>query len=552
MTGWKFTTNQIMWGMFLAFGGIILMTLLSDPALAATPTGSVTLSAPTVGYFSCTASGKASGDLIAKATNCPAELKWDNIFSFLVCHVEVMTSQIFGNLYCGIIKELAPAVQAVITLATVIFGIGFTIGVIPATGREFIVFLLKITFVWVFATQGEYMIGYGFNFLLAGLRDGTTIAMSSIMPPDPTTGAPAAGAADMYAFLDRGIVKIIGFATETSGSEWGISGQNPCQNAIFAALAIMAVAFPPMFLLSVLLLFKIIMVFLRSCFGYMFSLVGLAFLMVLSPIFLSFSLFKQTRYLFDKWLGYLCSFTLQMVIIFTFIAMIISMNPSQLLGSLGQIVVPVQESNQNANWRWPWEYCTLCAFEVVDDKGAVRDLSNGQTMNLSTDSLRCTPGAAGQEFRVLSAGMPDAISGSRNVLMEFAGTAILSLIILAYLVDQMLHYVPSIAWRLASSLTSGVYAPQMVGGGYAQTSTISAGPLELMESAGNGFYRGFVGAGRNTEGENMWNVNTIDATRAGFESAGQAFLAGNEHDPGLIDSFARFFINPTRTNADEF
>jgi type IV secretory pathway VirB6-like protein len=561
MRSFSFTPNQILWSMFLLFGGLALMMLLNDPAFAQVtalpPSGGGKLAAPMSKGFSC-ASGRATGDLIAKASSCPTELKWDNIFSFLVCQVEVMTSQIFGNVYCGILKELQPAVKAVLTLGVVFFGVGFTIGVIPATGREFITFLLKIAFIWAFATQAEYMIGYGFNFLLAGLRDGTTIAMSSVLPPNPKTGAAASSAADMYAFLDAGMLKLVGFATETAGKEWGVD-DNPCQNAIFAALAIMAIAFPPLFLLSVLLLAKMVMVFLRSCFGYMFSLVGIAFLMILSPIFLSFSLFKQTRYLFDKWLGYLCSFTLQMVIIFTFIAFIISMNPSALLGSLTKVVVPVQEAQQNASYRWPWEYCTICLFEVVDggtvgSDGEVvggRVRATNENINPATDLLRCVPGED-EAFTVLNTAMPDAIDGHRNVLMNFAGTAILSLLILAYLVDQMLYYVPSIAWRLASSLTSGVYAPQVVGGGHAQTTTVTAGPIELLETAGNGFYQSYTNQLRDREGNNVMNVNAIDVTGRALNDAGSRLMVGTESDPGLVDSFMRFFINPTRTNSNEF
>lgn len=540
----RFTPQQIMWGMFLLFGGMAVMYLLTDPAFAVSGVAS-----PRTQSFSCSG-GKASGSLIASAADCPKKLAWDNIFSYLVCNIEVISSQLFGNLYCGMITELTPVVKAALTLAVVFFGVGFTIGVIPATGREFITFLLKIAFIWAFATQAEYMIGYGFNFLLAGLRDGTVIAMSSIMPKGPT-GVTASTAGDMYKVLDAGLLKLVGFATATAGDEWG-AGTDPCKNAIFAALAIMSVAFPPIFLLSILLLAKIIMVFLRSCFGYMFSLVGLAFLMILAPIFLSFALFKPTRYMFDKWLGYLCSFTLQMVIIFTFIAMIISMNPSKLIGSLTSIIVPVQESYQTSTWRWPWQYCTLCAFEVVEGAtmvggvavgGTPKDLSTpGVTIDPATDLLRCIPGAGDQSYRVLNSMMPDAIESHNNTLMEFAGTAILSLIILAYIIDQMLHYVPSIAWRLAGSLTSGVYAPQFVGGGYTQTGTVNAGPLEYLETAGNGFYRGFTNA----------NADGLSSAAAGIEQAGRSLMVGTEQDPGLADSFVRFFINPTRTNSNDF
>jgi type IV secretory pathway VirB6-like protein len=545
----RLTHQQLLWGFFLACGGLALLMLMSDPAFAQ--------AAPTSRNFSC-ASGRATGDLIAKAASCPEALKWDNIFSFLVCHIETITSQIFGNMYCGIIKELIPAVKAVLTLAVITFGVGFTIGVIPATGREFMVFLLKIAFVLAFATQAEYMIGYGYNFLVTGLREGTTLAMSSIIPPNED-GSPVTTTTEMYGFLDRGLFQIVGFATETAGENWG-PGSNPCQNAIFAALLVMAIAFPPLFLLSVMLLFKMMMVFLRSCFGYLFSIVGIAFLMVLSPIFLSFSLFKQTRAWFDKWLGYLASFALQVVIIFAFIAMVLSMNPTSLLTSISQLVVERQETRQTSGWRWPWEYCTLCKFEViengtVDDAGtvtggSVKTLGEGVNINPATDRLRCKAG--NESYAIDQSITPNGEGGGVsaeevNALFQLTSSVIISLIILAYVIDQMLFYVPSIAWRLASSMSSGVYAPQVVGGNdiYSQSTAVNAGPLELMQSTGDGFMNRFIASTRDTQGNTRWNTDTISATVAGVEGASAGL--GN----ALTNNFVQFFINPTRSNTGE-
>ena len=545
----RLSSQQVMWGLFLSLGGLALMTLLSDPAFAQ--------AAPTSQNFACN-NGTASGSLIADSSSCPSQLKWDNIFSFLVCNIESMTSQIFGNMYCGVLKELQPAVKAALTLSVVLFGVGFTIGVIPATGREFITFLLKLAFIWAFATQAEYMIGYGYNFLVTGLREGTSVALSSIMPPNPD-GTPADTAADMYGFLDRALYKIIGFASVTAGQEWGA---DMCQNAIFAALAIMAVAFPPIFLLSIMLFCKIIMVFLRACFGYLFSIVGIAFLMTLSPIFLSFALFKPTRSWFDKYLGYLASFTLQMVIVFTFIAMIISMNPSGLVGSMTKLVMPVQETQETAGWRWPWEYCTLCKFEIVEGGtvaadgtvtgGTVKDMSADVQINPATDALRCkTPQ---EPFRVLQAATPEVASDDVNVLMKFSGTAILSLIILAYIVDQLLFYVPSLAWRLASAMSSGVYAPQIAGGQGQGGPSVTSGPLELLETTGEGFYRGYAGSLRDEQGRNRPDANIFTATDQGMQEAGRSLLFGYEsgggrHDPGLVNGFLRFMVNPNGTES---
>ena len=481
----------------------------------------------------------ASGDLISRSGACPDVLDPTNIFSFTVCHVEAITSQVFGNLYCGVIAELAPAVTAVLTLAVLFFGVGFTIGVISATGREFLLFMLKIAFVWAFATQAEYLIGYGYNFLVAGLRDGTAVVLSVLIPPE-AGGTGARGVAAIYGQLDEVMAQIVGLITSTVGATWSnTTSQNPCKNAIFAAIVVMGIAFPPLFLLSLMLFAKIIMVFLRACFGYLFSIVGIAFLLTLSPIFLSMSLFRQTRPSFDKYLGYLVSFAMQIVIVFSFLAFVLSMNVSSITDSIVDLVVPVQETPTTSAMRWPWQYCTLCKFKIVDQNGAEKDLST-TPIDLNNDRAVCrNPNSQNpsDRFTILQTVTPATETSDVNILMQFTGTAIISLLILAYIVDRILDYAPAFAWRLASGLSGGIYTPQIGGGG--GVTKVTFGPLELMETTGEGFVRGFSAGS-----------NSLSGVAGGVREATGSFFFGHGRGPGadegLVNSFMRFFIDPQR------
>jgi hypothetical protein len=519
---------------------IAIWLLLRDSALAQ--------GAPTSQSFRCSGT-TASGSLIASAASCPSILTKSNVFSFLVCHVEAITSQVFGNLYCGVITQLKPAISAVLTLAVLFFGVGFTIGIIPATGREALLFLLKIAFVWAFATNADYMIGYGYNFFVAGLREGTAIAVSALFTS--TTSSSGTGVAAMYGQLDQILVKIFGFITDSAGAAWGSAGSNPCKNAIFAAIAVMGIAFPPLFLISLLLFFKIIMVFLRACFGYMFSIVGIAFLMTLSPIFLSMALFKQTRAHFDKYLGYLTSFALQMVIIFSFLATVLSMNVSSLANSFVNLVVPVQEAPTSAAMRWPWQYCTLCKFEIRDWNGNVKDFSKQPrpAIDIANDYATCkVPNSTDpkDQFTILRTVTPDTETNDINILMQFTGTAIISLLILAYVVDRLLDYAPAIAWRLASGITGGgstLNTPQIGGGATYGAPAVTFGPIGYMETAGEGFVRGFTSR---TEG----GGNSLSGLAAGSAEAKRSLLFGHGRDEGIIQGFTRFFINPQRGSGD--
>src|SRR5690606_29030122 len=92
------------------------------------------------GNFSCMG-GQAMGTLYSPGFSCPTTLEFDNLFSFLVCNMEELSSNLLGHMFCGMTYMLEPAVTAAVTLAAIFFGIGFTIGVIPATAREFQAFL---------------------------------------------------------------------------------------------------------------------------------------------------------------------------------------------------------------------------------------------------------------------------------------------------------------------------------------------------------------------------------------------------------------------------
>ena len=532
--------------------------------------------------FNCSG-GTAMGELFSISGNCPTSFSADKMFSFFVCNIERITSAIFGNLYCGVIDQLAPMIGAVMTLAVIFFAIGFTTGIIPATAREFMLFFLKLVLMYVFATQAPYMIGIAYNFFILGAQDGIGIVMSTIFDPQGAAAyIPSDGAANLYYYLDNAISKFIGLATQSVGADV-TQGQNPCENAIFAALALLAIAQPPFFFLAILLLVKIAMTFLRAVYGYLFALVGIAFLMITSPIFLSLGLFRQTRQWFDKWLGYLASMSLQMIIVFAFLAFIFSLPVNHIMEHFFGIIKYVEKTTETDHFRMPWEYCTLCDFEVVETDAKGKPTNTVVNANVPIDiakhGLRCkTPlnyldplGMIAPQLKV------DRVENNPNAppqikalkvnpnddqvkgLLHFMIYGMLSLLVLAYVIDQLLSYIPLIAQTLASSLGGASYAPQMAGGqnspGGAFTARSSTVDLPLEGAIGNfgtGFTRGFAGADNALSGlaagiQQGTNF-ALSGTVPGRDAEGRptfvrpAVGGGNS----LVDTFQNFLINPDR------
>lgn len=490
--------------------------------------------------FRCTSGGRAIGTLYDSAISCPTTMQLDNLFTFLICNMERLAGNLLGHVYCGIMTDLIPAVMAMLTLATLAFGISFTIGVIPATARDFQMFLLKVVFVLVFATQADVLIGTLYTLLITGLREGTAVGLSAMFEDDSkfVTGT------DVYRYLDGFLAQTMRFATDYVGAD-AAKGQNPCQNAIFAVLALMVVAFPPVFYIGIMIIFRVSITFLRAVFGYLYSIVGITFLLTLAPVFLSFYLFKLTRPFFDKWMGYLISFSLQMVILFAFLGFILSIDVRHVTSSLTGIIMPVEQTIEATSGRMPWSYCTVCDFQVVDKDGApYPDDQYGAGDAITEGRLVCKDNPPKP---ITADTMSAPAKDLQNSLLKFASVALLSLLVLAYLVEWLLNYVAAMAQLLAGGFAQ--YAPIMGGGQTWNASpTMDVPGGDLANTWERGFQDGYI--------HNM-GATSIGATAEGFKKASERMVMGGDmgqgddygagrNDPGLTQTFLHFILNPHR------
>lgn len=519
--------------------------------------------------FSCSSDGKAQGKLYNVNASCPTTLTFDHIFSYFICNMEQLSSNLMGNMYCGMVTSLTPMVMAVMTIAVLVFGMGFTIGVIPATAREFQKFLLKVTFILVFATQSEFLIGYAYRFFVEGAREGISIALSGLYTPP--AGAPNTGnaVANVYAQLDGFLAQTMHFATDYVGAKWNQEGgSNPCNNAIFAVMAIMAIAFPPIFYLSLLIIGKIALTFIRAVFGYVYAIVGITFLLAVAPFFLCFFMFQATRQYFDKWLGYLVSFSLQMVVVFAFLTFIVTIDVKNSSKGLPDIIKPVQETQETTSLRLPWQYCTLCDFELIDKDGNVVPQASYENF-IGKGTLRCkaNPNYDANStnpsnrvnytpIRALNSLVPNPGENApdknvQNTLMKFAGTSLLSLLVLAYIIDGILRFVPYFAQKIAGGIAP--YAPQLGGG--TSPSNVNTVDIPGLRSEGGeyrgvlgSFERGFNAGFTRTPGKDQGS-DSISRTGRGLSEAFSTMVSGRgtDSDPGLIGGMARWFSNPLGT-----
>lgn len=408
--------------------------------------------------FSCGAGGGGGGSILQQGS-CPSSIEDGKIFSYFVCNMEKLIGEVFGQFYCQLQSQFFGPMSAVVTLAITIFGVAFLIGVVQATARDAMMFLFKVCAVWGFATQADLLIGVAYNFFMGGLKEGIAIVVSGIFHPPSGMSVSGEGGQRIYEYMDEVFKKFVTFSTESAGtdSSGGGSGSgsgedNPCKNAVFAALTLLALAFPPLFALGIFLFIKFVLFFLRAVFGYIYAIIGISLLIVLAPIFLSFYFWQATRQFFDSWIAYMVSFAMQMVIIFAFIAFVLSMDFKSIAKELLDLVVPYNESVETGGMRWPWKVCTICEFTVTDS-------NSGGTPG---GSVKCkdNPGKPIPPAELSGPGN-NSSGGMNSTLMKLTAKVVITLVVMAYVLTALLEVVPQLAARIASA--GGAYAPPLVG-----------------------------------------------------------------------------------------
>lgn len=500
----------------------------------------------------------------------PAGVDSTQMFTFFVAKFEDIMADIYSHMFCGMQDAIAYPLSAMLTLFVVVMGAGFLIGIIPFTGKELAIMFAKFALVLAFCTQADLAIGLLYNLLVTSAREGIEIVLSTIYLP----GGGVASTAHVFGLLDDAFGLILD-KTAISGTEG-----NVCKNGLFAFLALTLVAYPALFMFAFMVMVKLVVAFIRAVFGYLFGLLGITFLLTLLPIFASLALFKATRSLFDKYAGYLTSFAFQMIVVFAFLAMVLSMDIYGRFGSTFDLIMPMPDEDRvqmsgNATVLAdlgeivPLPMCTICKndrFYWHATHGADRtnpmnwvteknrdtsldireyedigfrciDTSGGPTSTPLAIPDGFSPGAGAMDITELTSFTEAVDNPDADPLgfMKFVGIQVLMLASLAYLIEGMLGFVPELARHLGGQ----IHAAQLGGGGGAanygaQIDMVGGG---LYQDVTSGFQRGYQQGSAD-------GGTTIDALAKGFEEAGSSLLVGRRGSGagggGIIDRAAGY------------
>jgi hypothetical protein len=427
----------------------------------------------------------------------------DNIFSGYVCQYEEIVADVFSQVYCAVKTEYERPLTLLLTLFMAIFGAAILTGAVPFTQKELMLALLRIGMLAGFVIQAEFVVTYLYAGVVGFMESGVEVVMSAADASANRFGVPTINSgANIYERLDQ----IIRDFTGSSARESAGNG-NPCRESILPMMVTMMFVIPPLFLLGVMVAFRLIISFLRAVVGYLFALTVIMFLVVLSPIFLGAGLFRETRPLFNKWVEYLLSMAIQVVVTFAFIGLILSMGILEDFGTLRNVSVEYRGSTWQTDARVQFnQWCTIC--------------TQPQGSSPSPGRFQFT-GCADNE-PVPPTGMSGFLQIARFIAMEG-----LNILLLAFLIDAVLKLAPSVALALGKVPTApqvsgrmfdqiaGVGSLQQVGTNMSQAFMRGSGGLPgRIRDAGSAGYDALLGRGPNSRGGVVNDIiNNLIGTR---------------------------------------
>lgn len=364
-----------------------------------------------------------------------------HIVSQVICNFVVILNSVLGKVYCGIQFSMVGILGAVLTLYVALFGVQILLGTAQLNAKEIVIRLLKIAGVWAFATQSAWGIGLTFQFFLSLINDGSTWVVNGISAANPVAFPVTENGTDVmpiYGYIDTLIYN-------------AITGPFTAANdKVIGFFLAMAIPFSPLLLMGLYWLWETLILLVNTVVGFMLCLSAIAFLITLSPIFLSFMLFQATRHFFESWLRYMVSYALQVIFVFAIIAMWISVMSlfAPFFSQLSDLIFPYQPIPQVDSVAAPVDTWAICPATYGDDNfGPTATCRAG--FNPWNLSMVGPPSPAQQaDFNQL---IPPSAIDSHGDFLYFIIYHMITLIVIAYAFTALLKKAPKIAESLAGS-----------------------------------------------------------------------------------------------------
>lgn len=282
-------------------------------------------------------------------------------FSRFMCIFETTLGMVIAVVFCHLSQAWVEPFGALALLMMAALGIGFITGITEFTMKEMAIAMFKIGLIAAFAFNTDIALKVAFAFFMNVVQNtvemfGQAITGGPPIPIDSFQGADDA--------LEAGVKPAIRSCENT-----GIIGFFASAALIIMFLVIIIVM-PFIGLLFLSIAVNATGFFARAAFGYLYSLVLLTFLIAAMPIFLSLALFKVTRDSFESWLAHLFSNTVQIMLVFAFLAFARMVDFGEFLRQVDSLMVLRTFSVDVMPFKYVagdllGGYCTICVPNIV-------------------------------------------------------------------------------------------------------------------------------------------------------------------------------------------
>lgn len=245
--------------------------------------------------------------------------------------------------FTGFYKLVSKAITAFITLGVIIYGVMVASGAVERVGQDTIYLLMKIAFIGAMTTNTDYLYKEVVNAMDSasaaaisytpgsGIADSANTDMSKINCMGNMRSGPWLG-------IDCILDTVIGIkqptdadtSTQAGAREYYNKNFDPKQNGLSRGLLYVffsgmqtSVVGAVFAIIGFIFLYGLVFLIIKTLFVYLAAYMGIAFLMILSPLFIPLVLMRSTKEYFDKWVKLIISFALQQVIMLIFVSMTI-------------------------------------------------------------------------------------------------------------------------------------------------------------------------------------------------------------------------------------
>jgi|GEM_PF-5212693 len=236
----------------------------------------------------------------------------EHVFTQIICNFTIIVNQIMGQMYCGLQFALIDTIKILLIIYVAVYGAQMLIGTAQLNAKDGIIRLIKLGVVWSIASNAAYGISFIFEFFMSFIATASKAVINTLAFAVPVeddgvcANIPVDGSdlLTLYDFLDYMVCHaLVGPAASANTKVLGFF------------MAMIWTLFP-MYTVAVWWFTTTFKTLVRTVIGFLKCLATIAFLVTLSPIFLSFMLFKVTSHLFENWLRFMIAFSVQVIIVF--------------------------------------------------------------------------------------------------------------------------------------------------------------------------------------------------------------------------------------------